>query len=243
LIDESERDDATRDSFLDMQRQIVRACISLSREEPARADAILNTANTEGVRADILGEAIATRALAEACCDRHAAAEESLRAAQTLVTDLRGQVMISCTQAIIVLGSNPSLASQQLEDLATTILRTGCFDSAICAMRAAPGLLMAAAQDDAMKRVVAIAASRSGDAALAAAIGAPPTPRLTTRLSTREQEVLQFAAEGFHNHEIAERLFISPKTVKTHLQNIYKKLDVASRTEAAMKAKEAGLLG
>ncbi|MFL6006047.1 MAG: LuxR C-terminal-related transcriptional regulator [Gaiellaceae bacterium] len=243
LIDESEREDATRDSFLDVQRKIVRACISLSREEPARAQAILSATDTEGVRADILGEAIATRALAEACCNRHAAAEESLHAAQRLVSDLRGQVMISCTQAIIVLGSSPSLASQKLKDLATTILRTGCFDSAICAMRAAPRLLTAAAQDDAMKGVVAIAASRSRDAALAAAIGAPRAKRSTTTLSTREQEVLHLAAEGFHNDEIAQRLFISPKTVKTHLQNIYKKLEVASRTEAAMKAKAAGLLG
>jgi LuxR family maltose regulon positive regulatory protein len=61
-------------------------------------------------------------------------------------------------------------------------------------------------------------------------------------LSERELEVLQMAGEGFHNDEIGHRLFISPKTVKTHLQNIYAKLNVSSRTEAAMKAKEMGLL-
>jgi DNA-binding NarL/FixJ family response regulator len=61
-------------------------------------------------------------------------------------------------------------------------------------------------------------------------------------LSKREREVLQLASEGFHNDEIGRRLFISPKTVKTHLQNIYEKLHVTSRTEAATKAREAGLL-
>ncbi len=55
--------------------------------------------------------------------------------------------------------------------------------------------------------------------------------------------MLKLASEGLNNAQIGARLYISPKTVKTHLQNIYEKLDARSRTEAAMKAKEAGLLG
>lgn len=50
--------------------------------------------------------------------------------------------------------------------------------------------------------------------------------------SAREKEVLVLISKGCSNKAIAERLFISEKTVKTHLYNIYKKLDVSNRAEA-----------
>lgn len=57
-------------------------------------------------------------------------------------------------------------------------------------------------------------------------------------LSTREMETLKLMAENLSNQEIADRLFVSINTVKTHLKNIYLKLDVDSRTKAVKKAKE-----
>jgi LuxR family transcriptional regulator, maltose regulon positive regulatory protein len=61
-------------------------------------------------------------------------------------------------------------------------------------------------------------------------------------LSERELEVLRFIAAGLSNKKIMEELFISMSTVKTHLRNIYSKLDVNSRTQATVKAKELELL-
>lgn len=61
-------------------------------------------------------------------------------------------------------------------------------------------------------------------------------------LSDRELEVVQLIAEGLSNAEIAERLYISLNTVKGHTQNIYGKLGVSSRTQAAAKARAFGLL-
>ncbi len=58
-------------------------------------------------------------------------------------------------------------------------------------------------------------------------------------LSERESQILDLVAEGLRNKEIAERLGITEKTVKNHVSNILKALQVDSRTEAAMKAVRA----
>ena len=58
-------------------------------------------------------------------------------------------------------------------------------------------------------------------------------------LSQREQEIIQFLAKGFRYKEIAGKLFISEDTVRTHIRNIYGKLQVNSRSQAL---KKTGLL-
>ncbi|MDF2839546.1 MAG: response regulator transcription factor [Clostridia bacterium] len=55
-------------------------------------------------------------------------------------------------------------------------------------------------------------------------------------LTQREHEVLTLIAEGHNNREIAEELFISEKTVKNHISNIFRKLNVSDRTQAAIYA-------
>ena len=60
-------------------------------------------------------------------------------------------------------------------------------------------------------------------------------------LSEREVEVLKLLAQGLRNNEISERLFLSGGTVKNYISNIYAKLEVKGRREAADKAKNEGL--
>ena len=61
-------------------------------------------------------------------------------------------------------------------------------------------------------------------------------------LSKRELEVLQLMAEGLSNGEIADRLFVSLSTIKTHAANLFIKLDVSRRTQAIEKAKRLMLI-
>ena len=61
-------------------------------------------------------------------------------------------------------------------------------------------------------------------------------------LSERELEVLRLVALGMSNKEIAEKLFLSQRTVKAHLTNIFNKLNVASRSEAIVKGLQWGLV-
>ena len=61
-------------------------------------------------------------------------------------------------------------------------------------------------------------------------------------LTPREAEVLQLLADGLTNREIGGRLYISEKTVGTHIAHIFEKLDVHNRIEAASRARQLGVL-
>lgn len=61
-------------------------------------------------------------------------------------------------------------------------------------------------------------------------------------ISKREYEVLELISEGLSNQEIADKLFVSVSTVKTHSSNLFIKLDARRRTQAIQRAKELRLL-
>ncbi len=65
---------------------------------------------------------------------------------------------------------------------------------------------------------------------------------INLNLSKRELEVLQLMAEGLSNDEIAQRLFVSLSTIKTHSRNLFDKLGVSRRTQAIDKAKKLSII-
>jgi len=124
-------------------------------------------------------------------------------------------------------------------------------DSVFAAMRAgARGYILKGADQNEMLR--AIRSVASGEALFGAEVadrlvsffngasqphGDPAFPELTER----ERQVLDLIAKGWSNAKIADNLVISPKTVSNHCSNIFSKLQVADRTQALLRALEAGL--
>jgi DNA-binding NarL/FixJ family response regulator len=123
--------------------------------------------------------------------------------------------------------------------------------SVFAAMRAgARGYVLKDADDEVIVR--AIEAVVRGEAIFSPAIAgrmidffsaahAKPPESAFPELTTREREVLHLIAQGLSNKEIAERLFLSPNTVRNHITNTFDKLQVVDRAQAIVKARTAGL--
>jgi DNA-binding NarL/FixJ family response regulator len=125
-------------------------------------------------------------------------------------------------------------------------------DSVFAAMRVgARGYLLKGAKGEMLLR--AIRAVNDGEAIFGPEIAQrmtnffsadkPPavSPRAFPELTNREEEVLTLIAQGYGNREIAEQFFLSLKTVRNHVSNIYTKLQVADRAQAVIRAREVGL--
>jgi DNA-binding NarL/FixJ family response regulator len=124
-------------------------------------------------------------------------------------------------------------------------------DSVFAAMRAgARGYVLKGADQDEILTVIRAVAS--GEAHFGPKIArrlmsffAAPRPASPVEafpeLTAREREVLGLISAGKSNPEIAKLLYLSPKTVRNHISNIFTKLQVADRAQAIIRAREAGL--
>jgi DNA-binding NarL/FixJ family response regulator len=98
---------------------------------------------------------------------------------------------------------------------------------------------LASAVRQAFSHSVYLAGRRTPEPAVAAE---KPKVDDSPGLTRRELEILQLVAEGHSNAQLARMLWVTEQTVKFHLSNIYRKLDVANRTEASRWAQRNGLL-
>jgi ATP/maltotriose-dependent transcriptional regulator MalT len=123
--------------------------------------------------------------------------------------------------------------------------QSGHWDSVVASYRAHPPVLVALAADPVRARSIRSLVESVGDHSLAHRFKIPIRPtrrRTTSTLTKREKEVATLLCQGFSNAEIAKALWIEQSTAKVHVQHILRKLGVRSRTEAALRAAEEGLL-
>jgi len=140
---------------------------------------------------------------------------------------------------------------QQYPQMGILIVTMFDDDSVFAAMRAgARGYILKGAEGDETLR--AIRAVAHGEAIFSPSIARRlmqhfELPRQGTpahafpELTEREREVLELVADGYTNATIAERLYMSPKTVRNYVSSVFGKLQVSDRTQAAIRAREAGL--
>jgi RNA polymerase sigma factor (sigma-70 family) len=197
----------------------------------------------DGLRA-LLRSAPDTELVGEATTGEEAIALAASLQPDVILMDLKMPGMSGIVATRRILHESPHIG----------ILMVTMFDdesSVFAAMRAgARGYILKGAKHAEMLR--AIRAVGDGEAIFSPAIArmlmeffahtqSVTMPQVLPELSEREREILDLLAQGYKNAEIASRLVLSPKTVRNYVSNIISKLQVADRTQAILRAREAGL--
>lgn len=236
------------------------------RDDTARVIAILNRMDTMGPQIASCAEAMRYRHLSSRAPDeklREAARRWAETHAPNMATslvvngigpyqvDAEYIVLKAWLQVQIALGRPqtaletlaPILASARAKGIVQRVSELSSIEAAALQAVGArvPAPQELAARDDARPVGASPALSARAAAAPPPSNEAGPSALLDP-LSERELEVLRLLAQGLTLAEVADRLCLSPYTVKAHTQNIYAKLDAHSRVEAANKARALGLI-
>jgi len=230
---------ARRDDFMLIESQVLSARLALALGELRRASALTRETPERVEPKGAYGEYLAYRALSFACTAQWESALVAIADARAATITLEAQTLASLCEAIVGLGTG-----QEVERATAAAWRVvvvgGHYDLLVGAYRAYPPLVRALWIDPEIRPVLRGLFYRAQESSLAAELVGDQSAGTLATLSPREREVLALVAEGLSNKEIADRLFISLATVKVHVRNVLKKLDVRTRTEAALRWVSSG---
>jgi DNA-binding CsgD family transcriptional regulator len=237
LLDWLDREATDNDDiFLEIEARLLRARLLISQGRSAEAAELLNTPPArfpyEGERAEWL----ATRALALACTG-DPRASDLLDEASSNGRTIEIQTLVPIVRAIVALraGEETDAAMKAFE----VVSRLGMWDPFVVAYRGYPLLVKSLASEASLLNDLGPILTAAGDWQLAKKAGihlTQPHRRARSALSRREEEVLGLIGQGLTNRQIATALYISEATAKVHVRHLLAKLNVRTRTEAALRA-------
>lgn len=196
-------------------------------------------------------EFLSCRALAFARTGDLSTAHTYLDEAHAASQEIEAQSLCKWTRALLSCWATPAiepLSRDAVADVHAAFAyahETGALDSFVFAYRLDDGILTVLSQNQFNREQLARVLARTKDSQAARVAGLDTTAGLLSpldRLTKRELQVYELLAHGRSNKDIARALFVSEATVKVHVRHILKKLNVRTRTEAAVLAAKMPLL-
>ena len=225
------------DPYSDLNGRAVLCRLWTSRGAPEQGVAVVRGDPARGTPSGLAGEYLGTRAIAAASSGAIESAQRDARDVQSRTVQLEARMLALWAEAICEHVASEGASSRAIETAVEMMTASGDVDAFVLAYRAYPPLLAVVAASAPSTPIVQILAAAQ-DWALGHTVGLSietlrrPAEHL---LTSREREVHSLLSQGLKNREIAHTLFISEATVKSHVRSILRKLNVRTRTEAALK--------
>jgi ATP/maltotriose-dependent transcriptional regulator MalT len=230
--------DAAGDFHAKINAEALLARIPLAQGAPAKALELLHVSGSRTMGPGMEGEVHSMRALAFACRGSVDEADAEIEASESITTHLEARGLRAFARVIAETHRGDDEArDKQLELALFEAQLTGNADAFVVAYRLAPELLSLIVDTGLVLSDFLLRPLRTFDPRLALKAGLNPREAGIVAASTlthREEEVLDLLRQGMSNREIAQTLWIAQSTTKVHVRNIFDKLGVRSRTEAAL---------
>jgi LuxR family maltose regulon positive regulatory protein len=239
-----ERARALNDNHSTTNARVIEAKLLLAQAKPSEALSVLQAEPPEWPNFVMQAEFFGMRALVAACGDEPTEAFAYAKTSATISDQVEAALPALWAVAIAdVRSSGETAGVLAAYDRAQ---QTGHLDSIVSGYRAFPPILTILGRDRPRLAHLLTVMSAADDYTLAKRFNLPlsePIDRPRAVFTRREREVAALLCQGFSNAQIGRALWIEESTAKVHVQHILRKLNVRSRTEAALRIADEGLSG